>query len=256
MVNKKQKPVLLEVNMLRKYYGEVKATHDVSLNVDQGEVLMLVGANGAGKSTFLNLITGLLKPDRGEIKFLGEIITGLPPDKRAKKGIVKTFQSGHIFENMTVFDHIRTACSSAAGKHYSFFRNIDDEKDINEKTEEIIELFNLVEVNNNLVKNLGHGYRKIIDIATSFAVNPKLLLVDEPTSGVGEEEKYQVMELLMNQIHNNNLSAIIVEHDLSLVKDLSNEAIVMHEGEIIARGAPEDVFKQNKVVEILVGRGF
>jgi len=256
MVNKKQKSALLEVNRLRKYYGEVKATDDISLRLDQGKVLMLVGANGAGKTTFLNLLTGLIKPDRGEIKLSGEIITNLPPHERTKKGIVKTFQLEHVFENMTTFDHIRTACLSAAGKHYSFFKNVDGEKEVNEKTEEIIELFNLTAVRNVLIKNLGHGYRKVIDIATSFATNPRLLLVDEPTSGVGEEERHWIMELLIHQIHINNLSAIIVEHDLGLVKDLGIETIVMHEGKFIARGTPEDVFSQHKVVEVLVGRGF
>ena len=108
MANEKQKSVLLEVNRLRKHYGEVRAVHDVSLEIAQGKVLMLVGANGAGKSTFLNLISGLIRPDRGEIKLSGEIINSLPPDKRAKKGIVKTFQLEHVFEDMTVFDHIRT----------------------------------------------------------------------------------------------------------------------------------------------------
>jgi len=255
MANKKQKPALLKINMLRKHYGEVKAVDDVSLEVHQGKVLMLIGANGAGKSTFLNLIAGLIKPDRGEIRLSGEIITRLPPYKRAKKGIVKTFQLEHVFEDMTVFDHIRTACLSAAGKHYSLFRNINDEKEINEKTEEITELFNLTEVRDELVKNLGSGYRKVIDIATSFAMNPKIILVDEPTSGVGEE-RYQIMELLMGQIHANNLAAIIVEHDLDLVKNIGEETIVMHEGEFIARGSPEEVFSQEKVVEVLVGRGF
>jgi branched-chain amino acid transport system ATP-binding protein len=256
MANKRQKPILLEVNKLRKHYGEVKATHDVSLKVSQGEVLMLVGANGAGKTTFLDLLTGLLRPDQGEIKLAGEKITGLPPNKRTKKGIVKTFQLEHVFADMTVFDHIRTACFSAAGKHYSFFKNVNGEKEVNNRTEEITELFNLTEVKDTLVKNLGHGYRKVIDIATSFAINPKILLVDEPTSGVGEEEKYQIMELLMEQIDAHNLSAMIVEHDLELVKNLGKETIVMHEGEFISRGDPESVFSQEKVVEVLVGRGF
>ena len=256
MVKKKEKPLLLEVNQLKKHYGAVKANHNINLNIYQGQVLMLLGANGAGKTTFLNLLTGLIRPDGGEIKLFGESITKLPPDKRTKKGIVKTFQLEHVFENMTVFDHVRTACASSAGKHYSFFKDISDEKNINEKTDEIVNLFNLDDVSDELVQNLGHGYRKVIDIATSFALEPQLLLIDEPTSGVGEEEKYRIMELIMNQIQSNNLSAIIVEHDLNLVKELAEETIVMHEGEFIARGTPEDVFNREKVVEVLVGRGF
>lgn len=256
MLNNQQNQPLLTVNKIRKYYGEVKSVNDVSLEMAQGQVLTLVGANGAGKTTLLNLLTGLIRPDRGEIRFLGEKITGLPANQRAKRGIVKTFQLEHLFEHMTVFDHIRTACVSATGKHFSMFRHINDEVEVNEKSELVLELFDLEEVKYTEVKNLGHGYKKVIDIATCFAMHPKVLLVDEPTSGVGEEEKYRIMKLLMRQIEENNLAAIIVEHDLDLVKDLSRETIVMYEGEFIARGAPADVFRQEKVVEILVGRGF
>jgi branched-chain amino acid transport system ATP-binding protein len=136
------------------------------------------------------------------------------------------------------------------------FKDIEDEKEINEKTDNLLDLFDLAGVKYTLVKNLGHGYKKVIDIAMCFAMNPKILLVDEPTSGVGEEEKYRIMNLLMDQIKKNNLASIIVEHDLQLVKELSKETIVMCDGEFIARGTPEYVFSQEKVVEVLVGKGF
>ncbi|MFZ2447421.1 MAG: ATP-binding cassette domain-containing protein [Syntrophobacteraceae bacterium] len=256
MADNERIPRLITVDKLRKYYGEVKSVNDISLEIAQGQVLTLVGANGAGKTTLLNLLTGLVKPDRGEIRLLGEKITGVPPDQRAKKGIVKTFQLEHLFEDMTVFDNVRTACLSSAGKHYSLFKDVNDEKDINGRTDYLLELFDLTSVKYIHVRNLGHGYKKVIDIAMCFAMEPKILLVDEPTSGVGEEEKFRIMNLLMNQIQANNLAAIIVEHDLHLVKELSKETIVMCEGEFIARGTPEDVFSQEKVVEILVGKGF
>jgi len=256
MVNNEQQPLLITVGKLRKYYGEVKSVDDISLEIAQGQVLTLVGANGAGKTTFLNLLTGLVRPDRGEISLLGEKITRVSPDRRAKMGIVKTFQLEHLFEDMTVFDNVRTAWLSAAGKHYSLFKDIGDEKEINEKTDHLLDLFDLAEVKYTLVKNLGHGYKKVIDIAMCFAMKPKILLVDEPTSGVGEEEKYRIMNLLMEQIAVNNLASIIVEHDLHLVKELSKETIVMCDGEFIAIGTPEYVFSQDKVVEILVGKGF
>jgi branched-chain amino acid transport system ATP-binding protein len=256
MSNNEQKPHLITVSKLRKYYGEVKSVNDISLEISQGQVITLVGANGAGKTTLLNLLTGLIRPDRGEISLLGEKITGVPADQRAKRGIVKTFQLEHVFEEMTVFDNIRTACVSAAGKHYSMFKDIQNAKEINERTEHLLELFDLSSVKYSFVKNLGHGYKKVIDIAMCFAMKPTILLVDEPTSGVGEEEKYRTMDLLMDQIQANNLAAIIVEHDLHLVKELSKETIVMCDGEFIARGTPEHVFSQEKVIEILVGKGF
>jgi len=157
---------------------------------------------------------------------------------------------------MTVFDNIRAACVSAAGKHYSMFKDIQNAREINERTEHLLKLFDLSSVKYSFVKNLGHGYKKVIDIAMCFAMKPRILLVDEPTSGVGEEEKYRTMGLLMDQIQANNLAAIIVEHDLHLVKELSKETIVMCDGEFIARGTPDHVFNQEKVIEILVGKGF
>ncbi|MEN6439670.1 MAG: ATP-binding cassette domain-containing protein [Syntrophobacter sp.] len=256
MADNERMPLLLSVNKLRKYYGEVKSVNDISLEISQGQVLTLVGANGAGKTTLLNLLTGLVLPDQGEIRLLGDKITGVPPDQRAKRGIVKTFQLEHVFEGMTVFDNVRTACLSSAGKHYAFFKHVDDEREIIDKTNQLLDMFDLAKVGRTLVKNLGHGYKKVIDIAMCFAMKPKILLVDEPTSGVGEEEKCRIMELLMNQIQANNLAAIIVEHDLNLVKELGKETIVMCEGEFIARGTPDYVFNQEKVIEILVGKGF
>jgi branched-chain amino acid transport system ATP-binding protein len=256
MSNREQKPPLITVSKLRKHYGEVKAVNDISLEISQGQVITLVGANGAGKTTLLNLLTGLIRPDRGEISLLGEKITGVPADQRAKRGIVKTFQLEHVFGEMTVFDNIRTACVSAAGKHYSMFKDIQNAREINERTEHLLKLFDLSSVKYSFVKNLGHGYKKVIDIAMCFAMKPRILLVDEPTSGVGEEEKYRTMGLLMDQIQANNLAAIIVEHDLHLVKELSKETIVMCDGEFIARGTPDHVFNQEKVIEILVGKGF
>lgn len=256
MSDNEQQSLLITVDKLRKHYGEVKSVNDISLEIAQGQVITLVGANGAGKTTLLNLLTGLIKPDRGEIRLLGEKITGVPADQRAKRGIVKTFQLEHVFEDMTVFDNVRTACFSAAGIHYSLFKDIEDEKEINERTEHLLELFDLAGVKHTTVRNLGHGYKKVIDIAMCFAMKPKILLVDEPTSGVGEEEKYRIMDLLMGQINAHHLAAIIVEHDLNLVKELSKDTIVMCDGEFIARGTPDYVFCQEKVIEILVGKGF
>jgi branched-chain amino acid transport system ATP-binding protein len=256
MSNREQNPPLITVSKLRKHYGEVKAVNDISLEISQGQVITLVGANGAGKTTFLNLLTGLIRPDRGEISLLGEKINGVAADQRAKRGIVKTFQLEHVFGEMTVFDNIRTACVSAAGMHYSMFKDIQNAREINEWTDDLLKLFDLTSVKYTFVKNLGHGYKKVIDIAMCFAMKPRILLVDEPTSGVGEEEKYRTMGLLMDQIEANHLAAIIVEHDLNLVKELSKETIVMCDGEFIARGTPDQVFSQEKVIEILVGKGF
>ncbi len=256
MPDHEQKSPLITVTKLRKHYGEVKAVNDISLEISQGQVITLVGANGAGKTTLLNLLTGLIRPDRGEINLLGEKINGVPADQRAKRGIVKTFQLEHVFGEMTVFDNIRTSCLSAAGKHYSIFEDVRNEQEINEETEQLLELFDLSSVKDTFVKNLGHGYRKVIDIAMCFALKPRILLVDEPTSGVGEEEKDRTMDLLMNQIQANHLAAIIVEHDLNLVKQLAKETIVMCDGDFIARGTPDHVFSQERVIEILVGKGF
>lgn len=245
---------VLEVNDLKKYYGDVRATDHVSFDVESQEVLSLVGANGAGKTTLINLISGLTKPDSGTIKLLGERINQLAPYERVRKGLVKTFQLTHSFEELTVLDSVRASLLPLKGKDFAF-SDLEGEDSIREKAESLIDRFNLTDLKDTVVQNISHGDKKVLDIVSSIATDPNLLLVDEPTSGVGEEEKREVMELLMDYVREHQISAFIIEHDLDLVRDFFEKTYVLHRGSIIARGTPEEVFNNDKVIEVLVGRG-
>ncbi len=249
-----EQETVLEVNDLKKYYGDVKATDHVSFNIEKGEILSLVGANGAGKTTLINLITGLTKPDTGTIKISGERIDHLPPHDRVKKGLVKTFQLTHSFEELSVLDNVRASLLSLKEKEFAL-SDLEDEDDIRKEAERLIERFDLTDLKDTKVKSISHGDEKVLDIICSIATDPNILLIDEPTSGVGEEEKREVMESVMDYIRDHEISAIIIEHDLDLVRDLFEKTYVMHEGSFIARGSPHEVFNNDKVIEVLVGKG-
>lgn len=246
---------ILKTDGLKKHYGEVKAVDGINMEIEKGEVIPLCGANGAGKTTLIDLLTGLREPDEGSIYIEDEEITGLTTHDRVKKGILKTFQLEHEFDHNTVLDTIRIATFSKLGKHYNFFRNIENYKDITEEAEQLLEEFELAELKNQSAHDISHGDKKILDIASTFPLNPKILLIDEPTSGVSEEDKYDMMRIILDRIEKEGIAAVVVEHDLELVRDLFDYTVIMHEGQFIAEDSTDNVFEKDEVIDVLVGRG-
>lgn len=246
---------ILKTDGLKKHYGEVKAVDGVNMEMEKGEIIALCGANGAGKTTLIDLLTGLREPDEGSIYIEDEEITGLTAHDRVKKGILKTFQLEHEFDHNTVLDTIRVAAFSKLGKHYNFFKNIENYKDITEEAEQLLEEFELAELKNQNAHDISHGDKKILDIASTFPLNPKILLIDEPTSGVSEEDKYDMMRIILDRIEKGGIAAIVAEHDLELVRDLFDYAIIMNEGQFMAGDSTDNVFEKDEVIDVLVGRG-
>ncbi|MEM3406416.1 MAG: ABC transporter ATP-binding protein [Nitrososphaerota archaeon] len=243
--------MILYTKNLVKHFGEVKAVENVNLSLEEGVITSLVGPNGAGKTTLINIISGAIPPDNGKIFFIEKDITNLPPYKRAKMGIGRSFQIPALYNNLTVLDNIRIAIISYLGKANKFFYKID--KEVNEKTEEILKIFNFQEKKNLLAQDLSHGDRKLLDVAIAFSLNPKLVLLDEPTSGVSTSEKREIMNTIYNVIKERKVTALIVEHDMDVVFSYSDEIIVMHEGEIIAKGEPSKIKEDKNVEHILLG---
>ncbi|MEM3130186.1 MAG: ABC transporter ATP-binding protein [Nitrososphaerota archaeon] len=243
--------MILYIKNLVKHFGEVKAVENVNLSLEEGVITSLVGPNGAGKTTLINIISGAILPDKGKIFFYEKDITNLPPYKRAKMGIGRSFQIPALYNNLTVLDNIRIAIISYLGKANKLFNKIDNE--INEKTEEILKIFNFQEKKNLLAQDLSHGDRKLLDVAIAFSLNPKLVLLDEPTSGVSTSEKREIMNTIYNVIKEKRVTALIVEHDMNVVFSYSDEIIVMHEGKIIAKGEPSKIKEDKNVEHILLG---
>ncbi|MHC1586250.1 MAG: ABC transporter ATP-binding protein [Candidatus Hecatellaceae archaeon] len=244
---------MLVVQDLRKYFGEVKAVDRVNFKIEKGEIVSLVGPNGAGKTTLVNLISGYLNPDGGKIVFLGKDITYASPPSRVKLGIGRSFQIVSVFENNTVLDNVRTPLFSAYRKTRSLLKIADAYTDITNEALRILETFGLLDKADLYPPNLSEGDRKILDVAVAFALKPKLLLLDEPTSGVATRDKFRIMDILVSVLRKEQTSALIIEHDMDIVSSYSDRVMVMHEGKLLAEGKPSEVMEDKNVKAVLFG---
>jgi len=245
--------IVLRTEQVRKYFGEVRAVDSVNLSLEKGVLTSVVGPNGAGKTTLVNLLSGLLAPDSGRIFFLDRDITRLPPSKRTRLGIGRCFQLVSLYEGLTAFDNIRIPVISAHGVAPNMISPLDGKELITKRTEEILGTFGLLEKKNTVAKDLPHGDKKILDIAVAYSLNPTLLLLDEPTSGVSTFEKTRVMQLIRDLIKSKGITALVVEHDMDVVYSYSDKIVVLHQGSILAEGSPKDVMENPQVAKVFLG---
>ena len=245
---------LLAATGLRKYFGDTRAVDGVDFSVDEQRLVSLVGSNGAGKTTLVNLITGLLPPDGGQILFQGRDVTFLPVYDRIKAGITRSFQIVNLFDALTVLDNVRLAILSRENKIRRAMSLVENDSEAREETEEVIDEFGLTERMDAPAGGLAQGERKLLDVAVAYALRPKLLLLDEPTSGVGTREKGRIMDRISSVVRSRGLSAIIVEHDMDVVFKYSDRIVVMHEGRVLAEGVPDQIAQDTRVSTMLLGR--
>ncbi len=245
---------LLAATGLRKHFGDTRAVDGVDFSVDEQRLVSLVGSNGAGKTTLVNLITGLLAPDGGQILFQGRDVTFLPVYDRIKAGITRSFQIVNLFDAMTVLDNVRLAIFSRENKIRRAMSLAENDAEAREESEEVIDEFGLTERMDAPAGGLAQGERKLLDVAVAYALRPKLLLLDEPTSGVGTREKGRIMDRISSVVRSRGLSAIIVEHDMDVVFKYSDRIVVMHEGRVLAEGAPDQIAQDARVSPMLLGR--
>jgi len=239
---------LLEVKNLTKSFGGLIAVNNVSFSVDEGEILGIIGPNGAGKTTLFNLITGYLKPDSGKIIFKGEDITGLPPNTIANKGLVRTFQIVRPFRHLPTIANILVALNSPRGR-----KRIEWIKTPERKAMDMLEDVGLSDLMLEPAENLSHGDLKRLEIARAMALEPDLLLLDEPFGGLNPiETEYMVKTI--QRLHLDGHTLVIVEHKLQALMKLVKRVLVMHYGEIIAEGKPEEIAQNEKVIEVYLGR--
>ncbi|MEM2210360.1 MAG: ABC transporter ATP-binding protein [Nitrososphaerales archaeon] len=246
---------LAELQNVKKYFGDVHAVDDVSLKINENEQISLIGPNGAGKTTLINIFAGTIKLNSGKIIFMGKDITHLPPYKRCELGLARSFQLPAIYPNLTVYDSVRASIISKLKKGKRFYSSVDLDDEVNKMTKEVLELFELYNKRDMLAIKLPHGDKKLLDVACAFALWPKLILLDEPTSGVSTIEKRKVMEKILSVSKEMGIkSFIIVEHDMDIVFSYSNRIIVMYEGKVLADGKPEKIKENAEVVRILLGK--
>ncbi|MGQ9460268.1 MAG: ABC transporter ATP-binding protein [Candidatus Bathyarchaeaceae archaeon] len=239
---------LLEVENLTKRFGGLTAVNNVSLHVDEGEIVGLIGPNGAGKTTLFNLISGFIKPDSGTVKLRGEDITGLEPYKIVNKGLARTFQVVRPFRHLPTIANVLVSLESPRAT-----RKIEWLKTPERRALEVLEDVGLSEMMLEPAEILPHGDLKRLEIARALATDPDLLLLDEPFAGMNPIET-DFLTKSINTMHLDGHTMIIVEHKLHALMKLANRVIVLHRGEKIAEGKPEEIAKNKKVIEVYMGK--
>jgi branched-chain amino acid transport system ATP-binding protein len=254
-----QRPVILKVEDLTQFFGNLRAVHDFDLTLRQGELAGLIGPNGAGKTTVFNLITGVYVPSEGSIRFRGVELVGLPSHEIIQMGIARTFQNIRLFSNLTVLDNVRIAYHPHAGYNLtdSIFRTSrfrEKEQEMAERAHEFLEIFGLAERQADIAGSLPYGLQRRLEIARALATRPQLLILDEPAAGMNPQEIDRLMELIHFIRDEFNLTILLVEHRMRLVMNICEWITVMDFGEVIARGKPEEVRNDPHVVEAYLGR--
>jgi branched-chain amino acid transport system ATP-binding protein len=250
---------LLEVEGLSKHFGGLLAISDLEFEVKEGMILGIIGPNGAGKTTLYNLITGVFRPSEGRIRFNGEDITHLGTHSIAEKGLVRTFQLTHLFHEMTCLQNVHVAhhLYRKTGDLAQFFgtpKFRSEERAIKERALDILHQLGLGPRKDVLAKNLPHGHQRALAIALAMASNPKLLLLDEPMTGMDETETAVMMELIRRIRDEMEVTLVVVEHDMKVIMGLSEHVMVLNFGRKIAEGTPSEVSNNTDVIEAYLGR--
>jgi branched-chain amino acid transport system ATP-binding protein len=242
---------MLEVREVCKSFSGFTAVNRANLEVNRGEIVAVIGPNGAGKTTLFNLVTGILKPDGGQILFKGEEITGLPVHKTCKKGITRSFQVVNIFSRMTVFENVRISVLSQQGKTGNWFtpsRNL-----VNQETSEILERVGLIAKKATVCGVLSHGDQKVLEIAIALAGKPELLILDEPTAGMSPEETTRCIDLIKHLSEKLGLTILFCEHDMEIVFGIANRVMVMVRGTTLIQGSRDEVRSNQAVQDAYLG---
>ena len=243
---------VLKASDLNKSFSGIVAAKDINVTINQGEIVGIIGANGAGKTVFVNMITGYLKPTSGKIEFLGEDITGIEPRNATHIGLCRSFQISQVFMTMTVKQNLMIAMSLSKKSGKTLLDPIDDEE-ISKECDKILELYKIKDQSDNIVSTLSQGIRKLLDIAMAVVGNPKVILLDEPTSGVSVEEKFGIMDIVIAALKQTETSVLFVEHDMEIVERYVDRVIAFYQGEIICDAPPKEALSDKKVIEYVLG---
>ena len=243
---------VLEVRELAKSFGGVQAVKNLSFDLAEGQLLAMIGPNGAGKSTCFNLINGQLRPDFGKVVIMGKEINGYLPPQVWKLGVGRTFQITSTVASMTVLENIKMAILSYHRQSKSLFKRV--RKVYTDESMELLKLVGIEDQHARACGVLAYGDLKRVELAVALANQPKLLLMDEPTAGMGSAERQSLMELTSDIVRNQNIGVLFTEHDMEVVFTHADRIIVLNRGELVAEGTPVEVRENEKVQEIYLGR--
>jgi len=244
--------MILQVKVLSKSFGGLRAVHNVSLGVKKKSIHAIIGPNGAGKSTFFNLISGHLHADEGEVIFKGENITKMPPHRICRKGIGRSFQLISIFPNLDAFENIRVAKLAWFRKSLNLFSS--SEKMFRAECEEILDMVGLSARSADLAGTLAYGHQKQLELGIALSVNPELLLLDEPTAGMSIAETATQLKIIERVAKDHGLTVLFTEHDMEVVFSIAEKITVLDQGQILAEGEPGDIRNNEKVKRVYLGK--
>ena len=244
---------LLQTVNLKKSFGDTHAVDGVDLSIEEGEFVSLIGANGAGKTTLVNLISAYLKPDEGEILFQGQSINSWSPRQRIKAGIARSFQLVSLFDDLSARENVAISLFSRDGKSGRIATLADNDTEARNEAQDVLHQFGLEAKSEIAAGKLSHGDRKLLDVAVAYSLHPTLLFLDEPTSGISDRDKNQIMDKITSIVRAGKITAAIIEHDMDVVFKYSDRIIAMKQGIIFADGTPDEIRKNEKVVDNLIG---
>lgn len=244
---------VLQAKGLNKNFGAVTAADNINVAIERDTVVGLIGSNGAGKTTFLNMVTGYLNPTSGSIHFEDRDITALSPRQITRLGICRSFQIPQLFNTLTVFENLQIGVGIVASAGKSWAGAAAHTGSAAQAVENMLERFGLGEYRNREAGLLPEGVRKLLDIALAMVVRPKILLLDEPTSGVSAEEKFKIMDMVMEAVRADKVTVLFVEHDMDIVTRYTQRILAFYEGRIIADGDPADVLNEAEVRKYVIG---
>ena len=245
---------LLEVENVTRHFGSLVAVGGVSMNVAAGELRAVIGPNGAGKTTFFNLVSGFLPPSSGRIVFNGEDVTRLTQERRVWRGMARTFQITEIFPELTARENIRISVEIASGYKWRPWISEGADIRVRKRVDELLAMGAIGNKADRLVGELSHGDQRTIEIMMALALNPKLLLLDEPTAGMGEQETYEITQLIKKLHREQMLTIVLIEHDMRVVFHLADRILVLAEGKPLAEGSPDEIAANEAVQEAYLGK--
>ena len=245
---------MLDVRNVTKLFGSLVAVDGVSMQVAAGELRAIIGPNGAGKTTFFNMISGFFAPTAGDIVFDGTTVTKLAVTARVAMGMARTFQITEIFPELTVRENVRVGVESALGLRQNFWLTAAQKAEVSRGIDEALTLTNLTVSADRYVGELSHGDQRAAEIATALTLKPRLLLLDEPTAGMGEHETYAVANLIRRLHRNSAYTIVLIEHDMRVVFNLADKITVLGEGKMLAEGTPAEIADNPIVQEAYLGK--
>ncbi len=241
----------LEVEGLSRNFGGLQALMGVNFSLQPGERRAIIGPNGAGKTTFFHLISGVLFPSSGRISLFGHEVTGKPPYRRAALGLARTFQVNNLFPNLSVLENILLSVQAKDRSKFSMFKPMTSYRSLYEKSERLMEEWNLVDKAETLVRNLSYGDQRVLEVVMALAQQPRLLLLDEPTGGLSPAETATVTEMLKHLPV--DITVLLIEHDMDVAFAMADRVTVFYVGQVLVEGTPDEVRDNEKVQEIYLG---